>query len=148
MGIAVEQAKEMLENSMLTFGQFSVNAYGVAVTIIFLFIAFIVWKLHSNQDSDLDLTDMITTYDPYTKRNRASTTKTLQLVGGIVASFAIVKLTLQAALTWDLFAIYLAYVASVEGFSRFLRAKYGVSDSSSGKNKGDDDAPKGNAKAD
>jgi len=142
MGIQVEQAKEMLENSMLTMGQFQINAYGVAVTVIFLIIALIVWGLHRNQDSDLDLTDMITTYDPYTKRNRASTTKTLQLVGGIVASFAIVKLTLQAALTWDLFAIYLAYVASVEGFSRFLRAKYGVNDTPSAKKSDDEDLPK------
>lgn len=124
MGIAVEQAQLMLEESMITFGDFTINAYGIAVSLIFLVIVFVVWRMH--KDDDLNLSDMITTYDPYTNRERASTTKTLQLVGGIVASFAIIKLTLQAALTWDLFAIYLAYVASVEGFSRFLRAKYGV----------------------
>lgn len=53
-----------------------------------------------------------------------STSKSLQLVGGAIASWIVVKLTLQEALTWDLFVAYLAYVASVDGFSKWVNARY------------------------
>ena len=60
---------------------------------------------------------------------KVSTTKILQLVGGVVGTFIIIKVTLQGTLTWDLFAIYLSYVASIDGFSKLIMAKYGAAGS-------------------
>jgi hypothetical protein len=57
---------------------------------------------------------------------KVSATKVLQLVGGVVGTWIIVQVTLRGELTWDLFAIYLSYVASIDGFSKFIMAKYGA----------------------
>jgi hypothetical protein len=57
---------------------------------------------------------------------KISATKILQLVGGFVGTFIVIKLTLQGQLDWDIFAIYLGYVASIDGFSKLVMAKYGA----------------------
>jgi len=88
--------------------------------VIFLLIIFVYafWKAQKAQK--LDWTDIIT--KPNT--NEVSLTKILQFVGGIVATWIMIKLTLSEKMTWDLFAIYLAYVASIEGYSKFILARY------------------------
>lgn len=73
-------------------------------------------------------TDMITR-----DGTKVSTTKLLQLVGGVVATWVIIQLTIQEKITWDLFAIYLAYVASIDGYSKFILARYGVTGSDDSK---------------
>ena len=60
-----------------------------------------------------------------------SLTKLIQLFGGMIATWIMVKLTMDNKVTWDLFAIYLAYVGSVEGYSKFVSAKYGMPNKSS-----------------
>jgi hypothetical protein len=69
---------------------------------------------------------MITENNQITGKTQASLTKILQLIGGITATFIVIKMVLTRTLTWDIFAIYLAYVASVDSFNRFLLAKYGI----------------------
>lgn len=99
--------------------------------VIFLLIIFIYafWKAQKAQK--LDWTDIIT--KPNT--NEVSLTKILQFLGGIVATWIMIKLTLAEKMTWDLFAIYLAYVASIEGYSKFIMARYYSGNDVSNKNK-------------
>lgn len=74
----------------------------------------------------IDWADLVTSVDQGTGQVQASLPKILQLIGGVTATFIVIKLTLQNAINWDIFGIYLTYVAGVESFSRFMLAKYGV----------------------
>ena len=53
-----------------------------------------------------------------------SLTKFLQLVGGITGTWMVVYTTLHEKLTYDLLLVYLAYVGAIEGWSKFIAAKY------------------------
>ena len=103
-------------NNLTILGQ-DVNIYGAFLTIVFIFFAMAFWVAHRKKQ--LDWLDMITR-----DGRKVSTTKILQLIGGVVGTWIMIKTTIQGNLTWDLFAIYLAYVASVDGFSKLLIAKY------------------------
>lgn len=101
------------------------NIYGVVMMVMVAWFLIMLWRVEKTHD--LDWVDMITR-----DGRKISTTKVLQLVGGVVGTFIIIKVTLQGDLTWDLFAIYLAYVASIDGFSKFMIAKYGADQGSGG----------------
>lgn len=115
--IAIEQS--------ISFLGIEINAY--ALVLIILAVVFLVAIWRASSQGRLDWLDLLTR-----DGRKVSTTKILQLVGGVVATWIIVKLTLQSALTWDIFAIYLCYVASIDGFSKIVLAKYGVKDSAAG----------------
>jgi hypothetical protein len=51
----------------------------------------------------------------------------------MVATWIMVKLAMADKMTWDIFAIYLAYAGSIEGYSKFITAKYGLPSSSKDK---------------
>jgi len=100
------------------------NIWAIMILLIFILIVYCVDKARRN--GQIDWVDMITSIDQITGKKQASTTKIMQIVGGITGTFIVVKLTLQNAINWDIFGIYLTYVAGVDGFSRFMLAKYGV----------------------
>lgn len=82
-----------------------------------------LWNIQKTKK--LDLSDMIT------KNGKSvSLTKILQLVGGITATWVIVTLTMNSHLTESLFGLYLAYIGGVEGYSKFVAAKYNYSEKS------------------
>lgn len=110
----------MNSNPMVTVMGFTFNVYGAMLLIFFLFFMAALWR--AQRKGLLDWTDMITR-----DGTKVSTTKILQLVGGIVGTWIMVQMTLQEKLTWDLFAIYLGYVASIDGFAKLVMAKYGAS---------------------
>ncbi len=60
---------------------------------------------------------------------KLSTSKILQVVGGVCATWIVIKLTLTTGINWDIFAIYLAYVAGVDGFNKVIQAKFSNKDS-------------------
>lgn len=106
-------------NAIITMFGMDFNVYAIvilAMLFVFLFMLFKAQRAHR-----LNWMDMITR-----DGTKVSTTKILQLVGGVVATWVVIKTTIQGALTWDLFAIYLAYVASIDGFSKFIMARYGA----------------------
>ena len=107
---------------MVTMMGFTFNLYGAMLLIFFLFFMAALWR--AQRRGQLDWTDMITR-----DGTKVSTTKILQLVGGIVGTWIMVQMTLQEKLTWDLFAIYLGYVASIDGFAKLVMAKYGAGSS-------------------
>jgi hypothetical protein len=43
----------------------------------------------------------------------------------MTATWIMIFMTLETKITWDLFTAYLAYVGAVEGYSKYLMAKYG-----------------------
>jgi hypothetical protein len=95
------------------------NIYAVILVVLGLVFVLALWN--AQKYKGLDWTDMITR-----DGTKVSTTKILQLVGGVVGTWIIIQVTLGGSLTWDLFAIYLAYVASIDGFSKFVMARYGA----------------------
>lgn len=105
-----------MENTIVIFGQ-SFNIFGVIITLLLLVFIYMLASAHKKKK--LDWTDMITR-----DGSTVSTTKILQLIGGVVATWIMIKTTVQGTLTWDLFAIYLSYVASIDGFSKLILAKY------------------------
>lgn len=94
--------------------------------IIVIFIALVVgWviHLHLSKSVSYSIDDLITRDGKH-----LSTTKILQLVGGVVATWVLIKMATAGTMTWEIFALYLLYVASVDGFSKALRAKFGGKD--------------------
>lgn len=91
-----------------------------AFVIFILFVSFLVAFWRAQRKQNLQWTDLITKIGS----NSVSLTKMLQLIGGIVATWIMVKMTVQEKLTWEIFGLYLAYVASIEGYSKYISAKY------------------------
>lgn len=119
---SVPTASELHQASMIDLFGMQVNAY--ALTIILMLFVFLFLLFKAQRARRLDWMDMITR-----DGTKVSTTKILQLIGGVVGTWIIIKVTIQGVLTWDLFAIYLGYVASVDGFSKLIMAKYGAAGS-------------------
>ena len=111
--------KEILEKSMINVFGHEFNIYAVFLLIILTIFLIALWRAQKAQR--LDWLDMLTR-----DGKKVSTTKVLQLIGGVVGTWIIIQVTLQGVLTWDLFAIYLAYVASIDGFSKLILARYGA----------------------
>ena len=111
-----------MNNPNITIMGSDFNIYGMMLFILFLLFAAGLWR--AQRKGHLNWTDMITR-----DGTKVSTTKILQLVGGVVGTWIMVQLTMQGKLTWDLFAIYLGYVASIDGFSKLVMAKYGAAGS-------------------
>lgn len=101
----------------------------MSLVIVLMFISFIVmfWKAQAN--NKLNWIDLIR--KPGT--TVISLTKLIQLLGAMVATWIMVKLAMADKMTWDIFAIYLAYAGSIEGYSKFITAKYGLPSSSKDK---------------
>lgn len=104
------------QNSISLFG-YDFNFYGLFLLVAVFFFVFLFWKAQRNRR--LDWVDIITRDGKF-----VSLTKILNLVGGFVGTWVIVQITAAGDMTWDILAVYLAYVASVEGFSKFILAKY------------------------
>jgi len=96
------------------------NFYGLFILLLLGFFVFMLWRAQRNKT--LNWVDIIT----HKGSNTVSLTKMLQLIGGVIGSWIVVQLTLQGEMTWEILAIYLAYVASIEGYSKFISAKYGA----------------------
>lgn len=107
-------------------GQLDISSYGFIITVMFLTFVYAMYKANQCATSSFSWEDLVCNTDIVTGEKTASVTKILQFTGGIVGSFVVIKLTLTDSLTWDIFVAYLAYVASIDGFSKFLLARYGV----------------------
>lgn len=102
---------------------YNINISAMAIATAMLVVLFLFWRIQ--RTNKLDFADMIT------KDGRTvSLTKVLQLVGGVTSTWIMIKLTLQGGLTEALFGLYLAYVGAIEGYSKFVSAKYKYSEKS------------------
>lgn len=100
------------------FMGYNFNLLAVLIGVIMVGILWMFW--HIQRTEKLDFADMIT------KDGRSvSLTKVLQLLGGVTATWVMIKLTLTNSLSESLFGIYLTYVGAIEGYSKYVAAKYG-----------------------
>lgn len=111
---------------MVTLFGLTFNIYAVIIIILLCIIAWAMYRANKDPSSDFEWSHLVTDMDQSTGKIKASATKILQLVGGITGTFIVVKLTLQNNISFDIFGVYLAYVASIDGFSKFMTARYGV----------------------
>lgn len=119
---AAIQTGNSLSGTITLFG-FTFNMMGIAIALMLLAILFLFYRIQKSEK--LDFADMIT------KDGRAvSLTKILQLVGGVTATWIMIKLTLTGGLTEALFGLYLTYVGAIEGYSKFVAAKYNYNEKS------------------
>ena len=94
----------------------------MSFVIILMFGSFVIMFWTAQAQSKLNWIDLIRKPGAH----EISLTKLIQLVGAMIATWIMVKLAMNDKMTWDLLAIYLAYVGSVEGYSKFVSAKYGM----------------------
>lgn len=95
------------------------NAYALSIFTFFVFFGVALYR--AQRDNRLDWTDMLTR-----DGSKVSTTKLLQLIGGVVATWVIIKLTLNKELSMDMFVTYLMYIAGSDGYAKYIMAKYGA----------------------
>lgn len=108
---------------MIEIAGYQINLMSVMVVCLILGILFLFYRIQATDK--LDFADMLT------KDGRAvSLTKVLQLVGGMTATWIMIKLTLTGGLTETILGIYLAYVGGIEGYSKFVSAKYNYNEKS------------------
>jgi hypothetical protein len=99
-----------------TYG-FDINIMAVVIATIALMILVLFYRIQKS--AKLDFADMVTK-----DGKSVSLTKVLQLIGGLTATWIMIKLTLTGGLTEALFGLYLTYVGAIEGYSKFVAAKY------------------------
>ena len=96
-----------------------VDMPGLVILILITALIYMIWR--ANKTGRLDWTDMIAS-----RPGKVSLTKLLQLVGGITSTWIMIFTTLKSNLTSELLITYLTYVGAIEGWSKFVAAKYGV----------------------
>lgn len=103
----------------------------LGLIVIFILISVIFW--HTHKIGKLDWSKVIT----HAGNDEVSLSKCLQLVGGITGTWMCIYLTLHDKMTYDILLVYLGYVGCVDGYSKFLNAKYnlGIKDQTDSKNK-------------
>lgn len=112
-----------MEASIITLFGYTLNLTSLSIVLV---IAGLLWLFYRIQATDkLDFADLITK-----NGTSVSLTKVLQLIGGLTATWIMIKLTISGGLTEALFGLYLAYVAGIEGYSKFVAAKYNYDEGS------------------
>lgn len=102
---------------------YDLNLGALSVALLIVGVLYLFWRIQRTEK--LDFADLIT------KDGRSvSLTKVLQLVGGVTATWIMIKLTLTGGLTEALFGLYLTYVGAIEGYSKFVSAKYNYTEKS------------------
>jgi peptidoglycan biosynthesis protein MviN/MurJ (putative lipid II flippase) len=109
-------------NVVEVFG-YNLNLTGTIIAALMLGILFLFYRIQKL--GKLDFADMITK-----DGKSVSLTKVLQLIGGVTATWIMIKLTVTGGLTEALFGLYLTYVGAIEGYSKFVAAKYNYSEKS------------------
>ena len=102
---------------------FQFNLTTIMIVTMMFGALYIFWKLQSSKK--LDFADMLTK-----DGQKVSSTKVMQLIGGVAATWVIIKLCLAGTLSEGVFGIYLAFMAGIEGYSKFISAKYNYNETS------------------
>lgn len=113
----------MNKTMMLEFFGYQLNMLSMLIFGIITGLLILFYRIQT--------TDKLEFADIITKDGKGvSLTKLLQLLGGLTGTWVIIKMTAQGGLSAEIFGVYLTYVASVEGFSKFISAKYNYSETS------------------
>lgn len=142
---SITAAQEIIQKaSMINIFGVEINVYATMLLISFFGLLYAIYKANKSENNSFEFSDLLMGTNQITGKREASIEKILQLVGGATGTFAVVKLTLQGVITWDIFGIYLTYVAGVNGFSKFMLARYGIK---SGYDSNEQPSQTGSAKA-
>lgn len=115
---AAVQTAVINSNALIVNGfGYSLNLGSLMIVLAIIGIVVTFWRIQKSQR--LDFADMLTK-----DGRKVSSTKVLQLIGGIAGTWVIIKTGAAGTLSFEIFATYLTYVASIEGFSKFISAKY------------------------
>jgi hypothetical protein len=122
---ASSDALKIIDPSALIINLFGyhLNLGTILILGLICVMIYAIWKIQSS--SRLDFADMIT-FDG----KKVSLTKFLQLIGGLASTWFIVKTGLNGTLSEGIFGIYLTFIASIEGFAKFMSAKYNYKETS------------------
>jgi len=85
-----------------------------------------IWIIYSAHKSTNSFNVFDYLIDPTT--NKASITKTLQIVAGLTATWIVCRMAINNNLTTEFFTVYLAALGVSEAWSKFIGAKYGSTD--------------------
>lgn len=118
---------ESIKTGLIGIITFVFQLEPVKLAIIFFFLAFVWLIMKAHKAGKLDWTDLITSKGT----NKVSLTKFLQLIGGITGTWIMIYQTTKGDVQAELFLTYLAYVGAIEGWSKFVSARYGVGNGSS-----------------
>lgn len=100
-----------------------INLLSVLIVGIVLGLLFTFYRIQSSKK--LDFTDIIT-FDG----RKVSLTKIMQLIGGLSATWIVLKMGAVGTLTSELFGLYLLFIGAIEGYAKYVSAKYGYSETS------------------
>lgn len=110
-------------NMIIHLFGYDINLMALAILVVLIGIFILFYRIQKSEK--LDFADLITK-----DGKSVSLTKVLQLLGGVTATWIMVKLTLTGGLNESLLGVYLAYVGAIEGYSKFVAAKYGYEEKS------------------
>jgi hypothetical protein len=100
----------------------------VSPNSMFLFMVYVgimALFIHEQKLGHLAFADLITG-----NGTSVSATKLLNLIGGVTATWVIIVLTQGNNLSMDMFIVYLTYIGGIQGFSKFVSAKYNYAEGS------------------
>lgn len=97
-----------------------VNAYALLIGLCIAYIVYLMWSAYKT--GKVEWTDLITSKGT----SKVSLTKFLQLVGGATGTWIMIHTTMHGNLTEELFFVYLTYVGAIEGWSKFVSARWGT----------------------
>jgi hypothetical protein len=100
------------------------NLYAIIIFIMGIGFLFALYRAH--KANNINWLDAVTAIDQTSGARELSIAKIIQIVGGVTATFIVIKLSLQNTITPEIFLMYLAYTAAIDGFTKFMLAKYGV----------------------
>lgn len=112
------------------------------VLIVFMIIALVMFMRKVQRDTNLDFADMVTS-----DGKKVSLSKFIQLIGGLSVTWFILRQGLDNKLSEGMFGLYLTFIASVEGFAKFMTAKYGYQEGTITSHPSNDEANKSLADA-
>lgn len=123
--MAVEASTVAVATSAMHFTVFgtTINIMALALIIVVFGILLLFYRIQASEK--LDFADLITK-----NGTSVSLTKVLQLIGGITGTWIVIKLTIAGTLSEAIFGLYLTYVGAVEGYSKYVAAKYGYEEKS------------------
>lgn len=121
-----------MKEALITFiDSIHLDVGGLFITGLSWILMFWMYKAHRSQK--LDWSELVTAKNG----NKVSLTKFLQLVGGVTGTWIVIYTTLHNKLTYDILLVYLTYVGAIDGWSKFVSAKYGVLPAPREETKGD-----------
>lgn len=105
-------------SAFFTIGSFTFNIFAIVISVVVICLLLAFYNAHrANKINWVDLVSRDGT--------TLSLSKVLQLAGAVISSWIMIKLTLQDSLTAELLIVYLTYVASVDGFAKWISYRSG-----------------------